>query len=1143
MSSLPALEARRGQLIDEISTAEALKQSAIRAKFSARQKLDFGGNQISAERRTQLQAEISQAQAQIDTQTASLSTLNAQLAEVNAQIAELQAAATLPNQSTGETVQDDQAARAEGALTTNPPGAPQVDANGRIITSKTPTPTNASKFAPNPDTGINAATRRATDLQSTPAVTADPGPAPPANQGPIAGQTTGAAANNDDGSNGVRSTLNRLFGGGQSFIVDQPNILDQYASYTYNFSLYLITKEQYENIIRTKKKNIAGWALLMQSGGAPAGSGATTDVTALQYENFDAAAAAQKQLNSEGRNQFFSLDYYIDDVKFNSLPPGKGSGTAVAVNKLEFKIYESNGITLLKNLYKATQQFITAKSTSKQSTPQPENYASQTYLLVIRFYGYDAQGNLVKAGKVGADGNSSDSNAIVEKYIPFTFQNIKFRIMNKVVEYSCTAAVPAVEIGQGIRGVIPYPCEIPAKTLKDLLSGNKSATGPGTGNTEGRTRPESQTTTPGARVSDLYTDPAGTSDGAAIIDAVPGSARLVDRNPSASVSGGFDALGNYTGADIIAANQLPVTAGTGPTQGKAPANAKTAPKPQIFNGIMEAMNAWQEKLVKDGVFDVADEYNMIFTDPILEQAKITPAGQKGGRQQTTMGNPNDPKSKLSATQKVATDTKTTSVTAGMSLIQFIDQYTRTSSYITSQQNMIPETDAEGNTKYIMQVARPGQVLAWYKIGVQAVAKQYDYKRNDYAYKITYQLSPYKINDLQSEFFPTPLYQGVHKKYNYWFTGQNIAIRKFDQEFNYIYYQTVNGPQQNAKANAGTTTNYREYIKKAYQTRSNESSQGTRGQDNDPSANGADYLYSPADQSRVKIEIVGDPAWISQGETWSGCAGLQFRYDAFLADGTINYDAQEPLFQILFNTPEDYDPWTGLADAGANNYGADRANGVPGEANLVYTYKMINCTNTFSKGQFYQELVGVIVHYDLPDNNAKDTKREKNNQAANAQKSTAARNPALGYTDPMGTDDGAAIMAVAGTAPKWKSPLNNVGEITYDEMGNPISTPTSSPVVNQAPTSSGQPVGPAATPTTGTGNATGTNVGQPVQVNVYLSNGQVSQATSQAEINALYQNKQISAQEASSATNRLRIWQNAANSPTTAARTPSTVKDA
>jgi len=171
---------------------------------------------------------------------------------------------------------------------------------------------------------------------------------------------------------------------------------------------------------------------------------------------------------------------------------------------------------------------------------------------------------------------------------------------------------------------------------------------------------------------------------------------------------------------------------------------------------------------------------------------------------------------------------------------------------------------------------------------------------------------YKVAQIKSDYFPQGKFLGTHKKYNYWFTGENTSILKFEQDFNYQFYLTVNSSQQVREV--GTTSNYREYEKRITAPNSPESAQGQPGNTNEPGANAADYLYSPGDQAEVKLDIVGDPAWIQQGSIWYGVEGPDVKDPsqiAFLSDGTINYSSQEVLFEVAFNKPSDYDIKTGL----------------------------------------------------------------------------------------------------------------------------------------------------------------------------------------------------------------------------------------
>lgn len=91
------------------------------------------------------------------------------------------------------------------------------------------------------------------------------------NTAPVSPKTLGAGAANDDASpnntvSGTNFTINASTNPGNP-IRPSPNALDQFASYTYSLSLYLLTPEQYK-AMGNSKINSNQWSLLMQSGGA-----------------------------------------------------------------------------------------------------------------------------------------------------------------------------------------------------------------------------------------------------------------------------------------------------------------------------------------------------------------------------------------------------------------------------------------------------------------------------------------------------------------------------------------------------------------------------------------------------------------------------------------------------------------------------------------------------------------------------------------------------------------------------------------------------------------------------------------------------------------------------------------------------------
>jgi hypothetical protein len=294
-----------------------------------------------------------------------------------------------------------------------------------------------------------------------------------------AGNTGNAATSVNPDNNPLPSlsttqlAVNTSSAGLNQSITTQPNQLDQYASYTYAISWFLLTPAQYNAMVDSQQPNTAGWKLLMQSGGAP--------IT--------------------GRNPAFPLDYYMDDLEIDSKIPMGGSNWINTATDIRFKVTEPNGITLLQNLFKAvtsayktsqqsqtdTTNIGTAAAASPTTTETP-NYLQAQHCLVIEFYGYDSQGKLVAPAK-GANNGGYGQSAVIAKYYPFRVTDIKFQIANRAIEYAISGKpIPQSYNSSTDRGTVPFPFAMTGQTVDQLLNGSPVAAGA-----------ETNTADPGAR--------------------------------------------------------------------------------------------------------------------------------------------------------------------------------------------------------------------------------------------------------------------------------------------------------------------------------------------------------------------------------------------------------------------------------------------------------------------------------------------------------------------------------------------------------------------------------------------------------------------------------------------------------------------
>jgi len=376
---------------------------------------------------------------------------------------------------------------------------------------------------------------------------------------------------------------------------------------------------------------------------------------------------------------------------------------------------------------------------------------------------------------------------------------------------------------------------------------------------------------------------------------------------------------------------------------KAPA-APTGNQNYIFTGLIEALNTYQNDLAKQKKYEIADVYEIIFEPLVLEESTVKKPGSTD-RSKTANKNSDTAKETLDPkTDRVDNNSQNWPISQGTQVVQAIDQILRSSSFVSDQalqqvdpltQEVLPNPKAGGGT------------TVWYKVSVQATSLGYDAARRDYAYRMTYLITPYAVSNLETPFFPKSRYRGSHKSYYYWFTGQNTQILNFEQTYNTLYTLILsgNGP---VAARTHLTTDYRDqYSYTAMPTTTQKTGQATGTYTNNAVDSLTDFFYDPSAQNEVTLRIIGDPAWLQQGEASGGINNGQFTFAPFNADGSINYDSQDIVFDISWSQPQDYDFSTGVMNV--NNQA-----GLPRQNN---TYTATAVKSFFSKGRFEQEIKG------------------------------------------------------------------------------------------------------------------------------------------------------------------------------------------
>ena len=850
-----------------------------------------------------------------------LAKVQSNIAAVEATIAKVQAEAAQPPASSADTTAQAQTARDDSANTSaTTVTQKETGPDGRVVEKAANAPTNAdppkTTANGNVDAGTNAETVTLTTSQGIPGGYGSgannpslvPAPTPTAavatergfaqTAAANTGGTPGVGAQREDAAkppapaNSVVNRLDELYAGAKNAIISQDNVLDQFGSYTYSLSWYLVDHKTYNTLITSDIKQLNSYYLLAQSGGAP------IQTTSQSYV----------PVTSAGRSPFFTLDYYLDNfVIDSSISSTAGSGGAAKLTSLSFTVTEPNGITLQPNLIRAINDLYQKGGLAPPGTMV--NYFQAHFVMVVKFYGYDSKGNLVIP--IDQRQGVTDRQAAIEKFIPFQLTDIQFKVANKLVEYSITG-VP-VEQNTAFstdRGSIPQAFQFQGTTVKDILVGA------------------------------LFDATNNQSDSE--------NNRLNRRSPP---------TGNSDNESAAERARLGIKS--------APAKAPDAPKKVSGlqgTGLCAALNAFyaEQAKARKGIPDI---YEVQFLDKMLANAKVTPPGAvdkafAGGNPNANAATNLDPNR-----QNFNPSIRIRSVTQGQQIVQFMDEVMRSSSYISDQQKAVWQIDPKTGKYDWMYNGKTAENFAWFNITCEAQAIGYDTTTNSTAYKMIYKIAPYQTSMIAtSEYFNPSSFRGVHKVYNYWFTGQNTQVLQYEQSFNGLWKQTIsrNSPGQKASADVGefikNQVNSRVMYSKRFMPASNQTREGAEGDVYEAAANAADMLYT-TDLTNITLQVIGDPAWIPSPKNPQPGT---FVVSPFFPDGTINLNAGVPYFEFAWNRPVDYNLSTGLMDPGQNNYFADRAHGRAGLAQEAVVYLTTNVKSTFAKGKFTQDLVGAML---------------------------------------------------------------------------------------------------------------------------------------------------------------------------------------
>lgn len=304
-------------------------------------------------------------------------------------------------------------------------------------------------------------------------------------------------------------------------------------------------------------------------------------------------------------------------------------------------------------------------------------------------------------------------------------------------------------------------------------------------------------------------------------------------------------------------------------------------------------------------------------------------------------------------KKVNLDSKTQMfrINNGTGIVNLINYIIVGSSYV--ERNIID--DASGKTEVIKD--RP---IDWFKIKPKIIDTiGWDKKRGMYKFKVRYDVVEQKLfySDFPWVAPSKPKGNGVHKVYDYIFTGQNTEVLDFKLNFDSAYYQATQLGSGIPKADKTPNSSLGNSLQKVVtqSTVGNNVSSDTTVKNKRAKDLFSVLMNDGTDLIDLGLTIMGDPSFIPTGDSFWQDQELRGRiYDsAFLPDDTINYDISPPFIQVNLKTPIEYDDYTGLLNP--NQSGKYKTSEFAG------VYQLTEIESDFSGGVFTQKLKGFRTH--------------------------------------------------------------------------------------------------------------------------------------------------------------------------------------
>lgn len=439
--------------------------------------------------------------------------------------------------------------------------------------------------------------------------------------------------------------------------------------------------------------------------------------------------------------------------------------------------------------------------------------------------------------------------------------------------------------------------------------------------------------------------------------------------------------------------------------------------------LITQLNKEQEDLGKGNKpsLKYPNKYEIIWlpgTEEIINASIISPARDEKSRLPGSGAKTSEQSNDATATkqQQVNTNAKTMTFSP-QPIVQAINQVIMQSSYLEDALSTIytsnPEADPKTKAQPSQKPKYQKQKLSWYNCHPQITQIKWDDLTKDWSYKISYLIQKYETPVVDSPMVQAgKAYPGPHKRYDYWYTGENSEIIQYEQMMDNAYFNTVVSAGDTATANNENKTGGADsQTPRQPNMQTNQPRQGGTGMALEAQNSYVTSLYDPGAYATAKITIMGDPDFLSEDPSYSE----EQLYDKVYGPNgfSINANGGQVFVEVDFKEAVDYTSSGGLNPDGKTYQqpGTLKINDsilfwkYPGTVSPKIkgvSYFVTSCTSTFSNGMFKQVL-------DCNINDFGDTSELENAKKAaeefNQRGDKAAQEQATAAGDKTGTTPG------------------------------------------------------------------------------------------------------------------------------------------